>query len=169
MARAEEKARTLLDSLGLTQPPIDLNAVARELGVLVVHEVHEPSVSGILLRRAGQIAIGLNPQRSEVSQGFTLAHLIGHLQIHHNRDLLLDVVNPYMHDAMHAFPTEREEAEANRFAAAFLAPEPAVRRFAKEIPWETGDQLVDLMAAKFHLSRTVAAYRLMFLGVIADL
>lgn len=168
MARAEKSAYVLLDRIGLSEPPIDPDVVARALDIAVLQVVKEPSVPGMLLRRAGQVVIGLNLQRPETARRFAMAHLIGHHQVHRSRDLLLDVENRYIHGEVHSFPTDREEAEANQFAAALLAPEPAVRRLAREVSWEVSSQLVDKLAERFKLSRGVMGYRLMSLGITLD-
>lgn len=168
MSRADVAARALLDQ---SDPgaPIDLDKLAVDLGALVVRQEIDPEVSGMLLRREGQIVIGLNSQRTSVDQRFILAHLIGHLQMHRRRDLILDMPTRYRHGQLAALPTDREEAEANRFAGALLAPEPEVRRAAADAGCSTGAELVDVLADRFGLSCAVMGYRLMTLGVVMDI
>jgi Zn-dependent peptidase ImmA (M78 family) len=168
MSRADAAARSLIDQFGLTDFPIDPERVARELGVMVLREESTGPLYGMLMRRDGQPVIGLNRANSATGQRFALAHLIGHFKMHRRRDLLLDVPNRYSHGNLSSMPTDREETEANRFAGALLAPEGAVRRAAAEVLFETGAQLVKILAGRFELSPAVMGYRLMSLGIIVD-
>lgn len=168
MARADNRARDLYARLGLGDPPIDLDEVARTLGIVVVREGTTANLLGMLLRRAGQVAIGLNPNRSPLAQRFTLAHLLGHHQLHRDRSVLFDVVDQLHHEDLRHFPTDREEAEANRFAVALLAPEPQVRKAARDAEWSTGVQLVGILAERFEVNPAVMSYRLISLGILVD-
>jgi Zn-dependent peptidase ImmA (M78 family) len=168
MSRADVAARDLIDRFGYTDLPIDPEKVARELGVLVVRDSGDARLSGMLLRRDGQMAIGLNPKHSATGQRFALAHLLGHFRMHRGRELILDTVDRYSYGNLPSMPTDREEAEANRFAGALLAPEAVVRRMAAEARFDTAAQLVGILAGRFELSPAVMSYRLMSLGIVMD-
>ncbi|MFJ9633859.1 ImmA/IrrE family metallo-endopeptidase [Streptomyces sp. NPDC101175] len=132
MSRADAAARTITDQTGPALGPVDVEVVAANLGLVVVRQVADASVDGMLIRRDGQVVIGLNDGRPVESQRLTLAHLIGHHQIHARRDLILDGIVRHVHSRLACIPTDREEMEANRFAMALLMPEGAVRRMARE-------------------------------------
>lgn len=168
MSRADKAARVLAEDLELFSLPVDPEKAARELGALVVHQPVDSELSGMLLRREDQVVIGLNPSVDKPRQRFALAHLVGHLHLHRRRELILDTVARYSHGNLPSMPTDREEVEANRFAAALLAPENIVRRMAAEADFRTAAQLVDLLAPRFGLTKTAMAYRLMSLGIILD-
>jgi Zn-dependent peptidase ImmA (M78 family) len=168
MSRADVAARALIDRFGLDAPPVDLNKVAAELGMIVVRKAVESTVNGMLMCRDDKVVVGLNEDGTPESQRFTLAHLIGHHQIHRKRDLLLDVVDRYSLGNLSSMPTDREEAEANRFAAALLAPEPIVRRMAAEADFRTARQLVELLAPRFEMTGGAMSYWLMALGIVMD-
>lgn len=168
MSRADATARTLADRFHLNTPQVDLDKVAAELGVAMIRQPAETDVNGMLIRRENQDVIGLNDAHAQESQRFSLAHLIGHHQIHRRRDLLLDVANRYRLGNVPSVPTDREEAEANRFAAALLTPEPIVRRMVAEADFQTAGQLVELLAPRFGVSHSVMSYRLMALGIVMD-
>ncbi|MET7436173.1 ImmA/IrrE family metallo-endopeptidase [Streptomyces flaveolus] len=168
MTRADAMARTLSDRFHLDTLPVDLDKVAGELGVMVVRQPAETDVNGMLLQREEQDVIGLNDRHSPESQRFSLAHLIGHHQIHHRRDLLIDVANRYRLGNLASTPTDREEVEANRFAAALLVPEEVVRRMTAEADFQTARQLVDLLAPRFEVSSAVMGFWLMALGIVMD-
>lgn len=166
MSRADSEARELIDEHGLTELPVDLDKVARSLGAIVVRQPINNELSGMLMRRNGTIVIGLNSHLGPARQRFVLAHLIGHLHLHRSRDLILDTVDRHRLGNLASMPTDREEAEANRFASGLLVSEPVVRRMAAEADFDTSDQLVDLLTPRFGVTRTVMAYRLLSLGII---
>ncbi len=168
MSRADAAARELVTRFGLTDIPVDPEEVAHKLDADVIRQPFPHELSGMLLRRDGRFVIGLNAGHEPARQRFALAHVVGHLQMHRGRDLLLDTAARYSHGSMPSMPTDREEAEANRFAAALLAPDTTVRRAAVEADFRTGAQLVDLLAPRFGLTAAAMGYRLISLGVIVD-
>jgi Zn-dependent peptidase ImmA (M78 family) len=159
----------MAERFNLTAFPVDVEQIAKDLGAMVIHQAADAEVSGMLLRRDGQTAIGINPQQPRTGQRFALAHLIGHLQIHRSRDLILDTSARYNYGNLASLPTDREEAEANRFAAALLAPEGAVRRIAAETAFRTSSELTQILADHFEMSRAAMGYWLMTLGVVMDI
>lgn len=169
MARGEATARAVAEEFALASLPVDVDKVAREMDAIVVRKPVGQDVSGMLLRREGQNVIGLNSEQPPMSQRFALAHLLGHLRIHRRRDLILDGAVRHRHGNLASMPTDREEAEANRFAAALLMPEGIVRDKAVEADFDTAAQLVELLAPRFEVSRAVMGYRLMSLGIILDI
>lgn len=168
MTRADAAARALSDRFHIDASPVDLDMVASELGIIVVQQPAAASVNGMLIRREDRDAMGLNDKLRHENQRFTLAHLLCHHQIHRRRDLILDVANRYQIGNLASMPTDREEAEANRFAGALLMPEATVRHMAAEADFDTAAQLVELLAPRFEVSRAVMGYRLMSLGIILD-
>ena len=168
MSRADAAARELVERYGLTGMPVDPEEVAHKLGAVVVQQPSPQELSGMLIRRDGEAIIGLNADHDPARQRFALAHLVGHLHLHPRRELLLDTAARYSHGNLPSMPTDREEAEANRFAGVLLAPDGLVRRMAAEADFRTGAQLVDLLAPRFGLTAATMAYRLMGLGIIVD-
>jgi Zn-dependent peptidase ImmA (M78 family) len=168
MSRADVSARAVAEELGLADVPIDPEKTAGSLGLIIARQDVDPAVDGMLLRRDGRVVIGLNDARTPESQRFILAHLIGHYRMHARRELILDGIVRHEHRRLACTPTDREEAEANRFAGALLMPEHVVRRMAREADFDTAAQLVDLLAPRFEVSAAVMSYRLMSLGIILD-
>ncbi len=168
MSRADVSARAVTEELGLADLPVDPERTANSLGLIIARQDVDATVDGMLLRRDGRVMVGLNGARPSESQRFMLAHLIGHYRMHARRELILDGVVRYQHRRLGCIPTDREEAEANRFAGALLMPENVVRRMAREADFDTAAQLVDLLAPRFDVSRAVMGYRLMSLGIILD-
>ncbi|GAA3797014.1 ImmA/IrrE family metallo-endopeptidase [Streptomyces phyllanthi] len=169
MARADAAARELLARFGIDEPPVDPRLLAEKLNVLVVHQEMKDDVSGMLLRREEQQVIGVNQNHAPKRQRFTVAHELGHLLLHRGRPLILDAqTRVNLRNTVSSMATDREEIEANRFAAALLAPETMVRREVKRLRFHTVEDLVEQLAERFDMSQTAMNYRLMNLGIISD-
>nr|WSY56272.1 ImmA/IrrE family metallo-endopeptidase [Streptomyces sp. NBC_00886] len=169
MARSDAAARTLLMQFGIDEAPTDPRVIAEKLGVLVVLQDMPDDVSGMLMRRGDEQVIGVNQKHHENRQRFTVAHELGHLKLHRGRPLILDTdTRVNFRDTVSSMATDREEMEANRFAAALLAPETMVRAAAREAEFRTAKELVHLMAGHFGMSEMAMNYRLINLGIIAD-
>lgn len=169
MAKADAEAARLLERFGITEPEIDPTVLAEKLDVLVVPQEMADDVSGMLLRRGEEKVIGVNQGHARVRRRFTVAHELGHLLLHRGRPLILDAgTRVNFRDSVSSLATDREEMEANRFAAALLAPEAMVRRAAREAQRATVEELVADLAGRFGMSGTAMNYRLLNLGIISD-
>ncbi|WP_374775004.1 ImmA/IrrE family metallo-endopeptidase [Streptomyces sp. NBC_01310] len=168
MAKADIAARALLREFRIEEPPINPFDLARELDILVVPQRMDDDVSGMLLRKDGSCVIGVNKAHSRERQRFTVAHELGHLRLHEGRPLILDTdARVNYRNAVSSMATDREEIDANRFAAALLAPEEMVRRAAQRISFRTTDDLVRALAQQFLLSEMAMTFRLMNLGIVS--
>ncbi|WP_405845731.1 ImmA/IrrE family metallo-endopeptidase [Streptomyces sp. NBC_01518] len=168
MARADTAARALLQEFQINTAPIDPFVLAGSLDVQVVLRDLDDDVSGMLLRRDGRCVIGVNRSHSPLRQRFTVAHELGHLRIHRGRPLILDTdTRVNYRNTVSSMATDREEIEANRFAAALLAPEALVRSSVYQTSFRTVGELVTQLGRTFALSEIAMTYRLMNLGIIS--
>jgi Zn-dependent peptidase ImmA (M78 family) len=116
--------------------PVDVHAIARELGLGPSAENLPKNVSGLIRRRNGGYEIAYNAAHSEVRQRFTIAHEIGHYVFH--RDLLGKGVGDTLayRDDGSGLPNPhisiREEREANAFAANVLMPTHLIQKLRSE-------------------------------------
>lgn len=167
MARADDAARQLLEELGVTEPPIRPDAIAESLGAVVLYQKMARDVSGVLLREGQQKVIGVNKDHVSVRQRFTIAHELGHLELHRGRPLILDTaVRVDFRDTVSGLATDREEIEANRFAAALLMPHYMITRALEDAPIRDPDELVEYLAKRFVVSTAAMANRLANLSMI---
>ena len=113
--------------------PTPIEAVAAKRGAQVVRERLDRDVSGLLFRDDESVMIGVNDLHAPRRQRFTIAHEVGHLEMHKGRPLVLDHVRINMRDATSSTATDVEEIEANQFAAAILMPSDLVIREAKRL------------------------------------
>jgi Zn-dependent peptidase ImmA (M78 family) len=163
VARADEAAERLLREFGIDKAPIQPNAIAEGLGAIVVTQELEPDVSGMLVRESDGLIIGVNKHHAPVRRRFTIAHELGHLELHRGRVLILDT--PVRFDFRDG-ASSQEESEANRFAAALLMPQEMVVRAAAGASRDP-DQLIKSLARKFQVSPAAMGYRLINLGILS--
>jgi len=167
MARADDAAQRLLREFGVVEAPVTLEPITEGLGAIVITQQLEPDVSGMLVREDDGLVIGVNKHHALVRRRFTVAHELGHLHLHPGRALILDTsVRVNFRDRMSSLATDREEIEANRFAAALLMPQELVVRAAVAGPRDP-DELVRSLARRFKVSEPAMSYRLINLGILS--
>jgi len=168
VARADASAERLLRELGIDGPPVAPELIAEKLGIVVVIQEMDPEVSGMLVRDGDERVIGVNKRHPLARRRFTIAHEVGHLELHRGRALILDTpVRVNFRDRVSSLATDREEVEANRFAAALLMPGAAVIREAARTPRGDPDAFVARLARRFKVSQAAMGYRLINLGVLS--
>jgi Zn-dependent peptidase ImmA (M78 family) len=167
--RADDLATALLADAGINAAPVDVEALAKRQGAQVIRQRYdEGDVSGMLLREPERVIIGVNSFHAPVRQRFTIAHELGHLVLHRGRALILDTpVRVNFRDRTSSLATDREEMEANRFAAALLMPADLVVAAARSSRASGVDALVDALATKFKVSPEAMSYRLVNLGILS--
>ena len=128
--------------------PVDVDSIARELGVHLVRD-YLVGISGKIQRDAkGKYTIVVNASDSPARQRFTIAHEIAHFLYH--RDLIGDGVAD---SPAYRSPDERiyndtplekrHEVQANQFAANLLMPKELVRSLELHFPNLSDAELAD--------------------------
>lgn len=167
MARADTMAQRLLDDFGYRNPPVDPGKIAQGLGVPVLLRQMTPDVSGMLIREPAGSVIAVNQAHAEVRQRFTVAHELGHQCLHPGRPLIVDAaVLVNLRNQVSSLATDREEIEANRFAAALLMPEPMVRSQLDRLGIIDPDKITTKLAKTFGVSDAAMTIRLTNLGLL---
>ena len=163
----EQRAIKLLAEHGLSRPPIDVYKLAKKLGIRVVEEGLGNDVSGMLYREGDRAVILVNRNESSVRQRFSVAHELGHYILHQGSSVFVDR-RVRFRDSTSSTGTNREEVQANRFAAALLMPESLVlkevhaRRQRRFLP--TDEELIQELADLFDVSTHAIEFRLGNLG-----
>jgi Zn-dependent peptidase ImmA (M78 family) len=175
MRNLEILASQCLTETGMHSFPVPVEEVAKTLGAEVTYEPFEGELSGMLYRDGERKVIGINSAHSQTRQRFSLAHEIAHLRLHKGRPVIVDkivqdkLVRLNMRDAKSSQATDREEIEANQFAAALLMPRDMIlkevsRRVSRRLS-VAADELVRQMAHAFQVSPEAMDYRLINLGL----
>lgn len=171
MTRVERAAQRLLDAHGITKAPVQVEVIARAEGITVVLEdLGGDDVSGMLYRKTGTSLIIVNDRHHRHRQRFTIAHEIGHADLHESDTYLDGSASLRFRDERSATGTDTEEREANGFAAAMLMPEEWVRRDFMRIV--TGrrivkeDDVITKLAKDFDVSEQAMRLRVVNLNLI---
>jgi Zn-dependent peptidase ImmA (M78 family) len=167
------EAQRLLKSARIVNPPVRVDKVAEKLKARLTFEPFEGEgdISGILYRDEKQTIIGINSTHSNVRQRFTIAHEIGHLVLHEGELFVDQAVRVNFRDKRSSLAENRQEIEANKFAAELLMPAEMIqreieKRVAKKIATEA--QLVAELARVFDVSEQAMGFRLFNLGIISS-
>ncbi|MGW7406819.1 ImmA/IrrE family metallo-endopeptidase [Streptomyces sp. NPDC054833] len=171
--RAEQAAGRLLAEVGVVAAPVDVERLAAHLDVLISRSAFKDGdVSGMLVRQDGRSpVVGVNDSHSRQRQRFTIAHELGHLILHPGREVVLDrPVRVNLRDKASSMATDREEIEANAFAASLLMPADLVRSELQRLPTavrQDPDQCTAALAVLFEVSDSAMGFRLINLGLVS--
>lgn len=154
-------ANELLEKAGVSEPPVDVNDLAKRCGAAAFYRPFPDSLSGLVFVVYEQAMIGINECHHANRQRFSLAHELGHFLLGHHLSSGDDV------DALHIDSDEgrppdfdwHAERSANDFAAELLMP----RRLMSEAFRHSQDPSV--LAEKFGVSRLAMGYRMVNLGL----
>jgi Zn-dependent peptidase ImmA (M78 family) len=170
--KAEQVAREVLERFKVTEPPVVVEELAAFLGAEIRRRPNSPDIAGLLYREGSAVIIGVNADDAEVRQRFTIAHEIGHLQLHKRETFFVDRTYRAASKDSTVFGDAAQEREANWFAAELLMPEDMIHRVANDLlkaRWMTDDALVEALSQRFRVSRQAMAFRLLNLGVVNGL
>lgn len=171
-SRAEARAQRLLNASNIQSAPVPVEELARSCGADVRYRKFDGGISGLLLRpEEGGVVIGVHAQHARTRQRFTIAHELGHFMMHRGRSVIVEHLNRSarvnFRDGLSALATDREEIEANQFAAGLLMPPALVEaEFDKQFPKHAEDRVVELLARKFEVSPQAMRFRLMNLALV---
>ena len=152
---AEQRANEL--TAGYTSPPIPVLEIAERRGVDVVFATfgeYNDKVAGFCDFRKQKLYVNANDLRNR--QNFTIAHELGHWELH--RHHFLEYPNQYPILPRFASPDNSNpfEKEANTFAANLLVP--------KRLLLPVKSAPVSALADIFDVSREMMEYRLRNVG-----
>lgn len=165
-------AEKLAEQAGAGTPPVEVEEIARALGLRVIYQYLGPDVSGLLVAGPAGACIVVQESDSEHRKPFTIAHEIGHYCLRHQF-----VPGEHVHVDHGHYVTQRgprsstgldpKEIEANQFAAALLMPtgqiESAVRNL--QVPYLRDDH-VSRLANDFRVSEQAMTIRLTSMGLL---
>jgi Zn-dependent peptidase ImmA (M78 family) len=161
----ERKAQELLNSFGSVGSPVPVEKIAKSIGVQVRFSPLDDELSGMIYIKDGVPIVGVNSIHHPNRQRFTIAHELGHYQLH--RDVLSSAVHVdknfpvLMRDANSATGWDKREIEANQFAAALLMPKSSIEHALGGKPLDIDDDRpLEEIARKFRVSKQALEYRI---------
>ncbi|ADP70678.1 protein of unknown function DUF955 [Rhodomicrobium vannielii ATCC 17100] len=141
----------------LRSSPVDVNAIASDLGLGIYESNLGNGISGVLVREPAYgspsgFVIFVNRDEPYVRQRFTAAHEIGHFVLHRER-IGQRVEDNYLLRAQGLSNTL--ESQANRFAADILMPYELIQTLVDQ-----GINGIDALANSLQVSQIALAIRL---------
>ncbi|HEV2352068.1 MAG TPA: ImmA/IrrE family metallo-endopeptidase [Terriglobia bacterium] len=158
-----ERARALLERLHIHSSPTPVEKVAKALGAQVRFAPFDDELSGMIYIKDEVPIIGVNSLHHPNRQRFTIAHELGHLELH--REMITSSVHvdkdfpALMRDQRSATGMERLEIEANQFAAELLMPRKLVDEVLAGEQFDIEDEgPIEGLARKFRVSKQAVEY-----------
>jgi Zn-dependent peptidase ImmA (M78 family) len=165
----EVKAHKLLEDHNCLRRPVPLDVLAHRLGLRVQPAILSDDISGVLVLDGNMGTIGVNSSHAPVRQRFTIAHEIGHYELHRTSSrLFIDKAYPaFLRSEASSSGEDRQEVQANQFAAALLMPADLVRAEARKSGFDLADESsLAGLADAFQVSRQAMSFRLANLGLL---
>jgi Zn-dependent peptidase ImmA (M78 family) len=166
--KIEDKAKQILQDLNITEFPVPISTIAEARGLSIQQYDLGEKVSGVLVINRGLGTIGVNPDHGTTRQRFTIAHELGHYELHrHSKDLFIDsAYKVHFRDETSSTGEKLVEMQANAFAAAILMPRDMLIHEIKENNFDLHDETtIESLANKFQVSPMAMTYRIMNLDL----
>jgi transcriptional regulator with XRE-family HTH domain/Zn-dependent peptidase ImmA (M78 family) len=157
-ALPQDATAELLEELGVSKPPIDVDVAAGACGVLVMEWDFDESLSGLVVDTAAGPVIGVNQAHPLTRRRFTIGHELGHVVLRHLDTFHVDLGNS-PEDGDPPNYNWRHERAANEFSASLLMPQKLVSNALKKRPFIPG------LARLFEVSELAMAFRVENLGL----
>lgn len=164
---ARRAARDILDRQDFGMP-VDVEAVANSLNIHIRRQDLEDNVSGLLVIKKEAVVIGVNSKHHPHRQRFTIAHELGHYELHRtSAHLFVDAAPVFFRNEESAKGNESQEIEANAFAAELLMPADVLRTLVTQPLDVFDDAAVRQLAAHFGVSAQAITIQLTKLALIS--
>lgn len=165
----ENVASMLLIKHNIYEPFVNIEKLAKELGISIVGYDFGEQISGVLVVKDNKATIGYNKENSIVRRRFSIAHEISHFLLHwkpsNKQDVFVDkdlfmkfrnTANEYNQEEVH------QEIEANALAAAILMPKHFIEKEIKKVEYQTLEEveIIKKLASTFKVSEPAMTYRL---------
>jgi len=151
-------AREVRKRTGQTGIPVDVNGVARGVGVGIFYSPLPDTLSAFLLRAEERSVIGVNANQAPVRRRFSAAHEIGHHVLGHADGSVFDYAFPTTTEGEPPGYDPQNEREANQFAAELLMPEENLVEDAPSLS-------LARLARRYEVSPEAMSFRLLNLGL----
>ncbi len=166
--RIDEKAMKLLHQSEALALPVNLNRIVECLGLSLNEKPLENEYSGFLAVK--EKAIVVNLRHPPARRRFTIAHEIGHYQLHRrNEDIPVFIDRAVYHRKESVAGVDHlMEMQANTYAAGLLMPEALLDEYLEDHPALDLEKPADIktLAEEFEVSRPAMEFRLINLGFV---
>jgi len=165
IAAAKARATEIVERFGVKTPPVPVERIAKQLGVIVQYAPFDEELSGMAFLKEGVAIIGINSNHHPNRQRYTLAHELAHIYLHRphlEAGVHVDQssVNSLRRDLVSAEGTDPLEREANAFAAELLMPTKLLAGALDDRMLDLDDDRLLALAKRFKVSLMALQYRL---------
>lgn len=157
--RLEGPQKEILEQY-LSEYPVKLGKIAKELGVSIKVSSMSTGVSGQIMKEDGNYTIRVNRHEARERQRFTIAHELAHFFLHRT---VIDSSPDGIKDNVlyRSGEPERIEFEANRLAADIVMPMSLVEKvLQEEFDGVVTERTIESLAARFQVSKAAMEIRL---------
>lgn len=152
--RIRAAADRFVERAGITALPVDVESLVSGLGYRTVREALGDEITGVLIVAPDGPRFCINRQQSAYRQRFVLAHLLGHVQLGHRlpagEHVHVDTRFEAYRDERKYTAPERQQFEANVFAATVLMPSRMLRAHIDALPRRPlADEDIQALAGAF--------------------
>lgn len=162
------RAKAILTDLNMYELPVRIEEIAKRRGLTVLPYPLENEISGILVIKDTGSTIGYNQHESRVRRRFTIAHELGHFELHQNESNVFVDKNfkvLFRGTSQDGDSNAQLEQEANVFAASILMPDDLVNEEVSKLEFDLGNEdSIKELAKRFEVSVTAMYYRMLNLG-----
>ncbi len=167
--KIQTTVQQLLQSHGVTDPPVPVERIARAEGVRIYLKSLKGDISGFLYRDAQESVIGVNTHHPRARQRFTLAHEMGHFLLHAGEKVHVDHgFEILLRNDRSAKGVDDDEMEANLFAAELLMPKAFLMKDLADVESVdiNDDRSIGELAKRYSVSVQALMIRLTALGYV---
>ena len=160
----KKRAREVLAELDLMRCPVAVDYIAQRKGISVRFMPLEEDLSGMIFVKERVIII-VNSLHHLNRQRFTLAHELGHFELHMKEiggEVHVDKkFLAFARDAESSLGWDRKEVEANRFAGELLVPQQLlIQELRGRLVDAENEDLISDLANRFEVSRQMMTFRI---------
>lgn len=153
----------------LTKPPVKIEKLVKRLSIELIEKDFDYAMSGAAIIDGDNRIISINKAESPVRKRFTVAHELGHILLHYDQELNVDLKPIRLNrDSSSSMGESWREVEANYFAASILMPTEQIERYYYSfiVQYEDDDLILEKLAKKFKVSIQAMSIRLAKLELI---
>lgn len=157
-SRVQDDQRAIIQKY-LSEHPVKLGALAKELGVEIKVSGMKSGLSGQISKESGKYVIRINRHEVRERQRFTIAHELSHYLLH--RSVVDSSPDGIVDNVLYrSGKAERIEYEANRLAADIVMPAEQLEARLQEFDHVVTDEVIDFLATDFQVSKAAMEIRL---------
>lgn len=160
----------IIEKTKISKVPVDIETICLNYDISLEPLDADDTLSGFFLVNDNRKKIiGYNKTHSENRVRFTIAHELGHFQLHCKKDknFFIDKSSKFFRNELSSSGILKQEREANAFAAALLMPINILEKELDKID-NKGDsnEIISKLSKKFKVSEDSMKFRLINLGII---